>query len=204
MYSKSNNFKEFEQKVRNRPIQITDVAIEKVRKTQIFGFRPDENEIIQEQHKRLLSISKNMNNSEEVAIIIDIIHWKTEVIIGKLNHIALKSNPDAYRMIKQSAKNTILAMHNHPSTSTFSGVDFKTFCDNKSIFVMTIVGNDGSVQVMGKQYNFDGDLAKLKYGNIADQYKNKGYINNGTMAMRYVIKNPNEFNILYKHGGKKQ
>lgn len=204
MYSKNNAFKDFEQKVRNRPIKITDVAIEKVRKTQIFGFRSHENEIIQNQHKRLLSISKNMNNSEEVAIVIDIIHWRTEVVIGKGNRVIIENNPNANEMLLSSVKNTILVMHNHPSTSTFSGEDFKTFCDNESIFVMTIVGNDGSVQVMEKQYNFDGVSAEIKYINIADQYKSKGYINNGTMAMKYIVKNPNEFNILYKHGGKKK
>lgn len=94
-------------------------------------------------------------------------------------------------------------MHNHPSTSTFSGADFKMFCDNASIFVMTIVGNDGSIQIMEKNTAFNGQAEKMNYHNLALQYKNEGYTNNGTMAMKYIIKHPAEFNILYKHGGKR-
>lgn len=195
--------RDFEQKRRNKPIQITDVAISKVRKTQIFGFTPEENEFIQNQHKRLLYISKNMNNSEEVAILIDIIHWETEVIMGKANCVEMSNNTKANQMMLTYPKNTILIMHNHPSTSTFSGEDFKMFCDNTSIFVMTIVGNDGSVQVMEKKSNFNGQAEKYKYYKLALHFKNKGYINNGTMAMKYLIKKSEEFNILYKHGGKK-
>lgn len=195
--------KDLRQKVRNRPIKITDIAIEKVKRTHIFGFRPDENKYVQEAHKELLRISKNMNNSEEVAVVIDIINWQATVVIGKGNRVRLEDNIDAYKMTVQYPKNTVLVAHNHPSTSTFSGADFQTFCDYKSIFVMTIVGNDGSVQVMEKDVDFDGQLAKIAYGKIADEYKRQGFKNNGTMAMKYIIKHPKEFNILYKHGGKK-
>lgn len=195
---------DLEQKVRNRPIVITDVAISKVRGTRIFGFTEKENRYIQKQHKRLLSISKNYNNSEEVAIVIDIIHWTNEVVIGKGNRVIMGNNPKANEMIVSYPKNTILVMHNHPSTSTFSGEDFKMFCDNDSIFVMTIVGNDGTVQIMEKNNSFDGQLEKINYGKMTEEYKNRGFINNGTMAMKYIIKHPSDFNILYKHGGKKQ
>ena len=107
-------------------------------------------------------------------------------------------------MLITSPKNTLIVMHNHPSTSTFSGEDFKMFCDNESIFVMTIVGNDGTVQVMEKCSEFQGQQEKINYWKLANKYSNIGYQNNGTMAMKYIIKNPKQFNIIYKHGGKKQ
>ncbi len=195
--------RDFEQKQRNRFIQITDIAISKIRRTKIFGFTNEENDYIQKQHKRLLSISKDMNNSGEVAILVDIIHWETEVIIGEANRVDISSNAKAHMMMLSYPKNTILVMHNHPSTSTFSGADFKMFCDNASIFVMTIVGNDGSIQIMEKNTAFNGQAEKMNYHNLALQYKNEGYTNNGTMAMKYIIKHPAEFNILYKHGGKR-
>lgn len=195
--------RDFEQKGRNKPITITDIAIQKVRKTKIFGFVEDENRYIQEAHKRLLQISKEENNSEEVAVVIDIIQWEEEIVLGKGNRVHMEDNPNAYQMIVEYPKNTILVMHNHPSTSTFSGDDFKMFCDHNPIYIMTIVGNDGSVQVMEKDVNFDGQEIKVKYGQLAEKYKNMGYKNNGTMAMKYIIKHPAEFNILYKHGGKK-
>ena len=60
--------KDFGQKNRTRPILITNVAIEKVRVVALEGVSTEENRFIQEQHKRLLQISKTCNNSEEVGI----------------------------------------------------------------------------------------------------------------------------------------
>lgn len=100
--------RDFEQKQRNRFIQITDIAISKIRRTKIFGFTNEENDYIQKQHKRLLSISKDMNNSGEVAILVDIIHWETEVIIGEANRVNINSNAKAYMMMLSYPKNTIL------------------------------------------------------------------------------------------------
>ena len=56
---------------------------------------------------------------------------------------------------------------------------------------------------MEKDLDFDGQEIKLKYGELAEKYKKMGYKNNATMAMKYIIKHPTEFSILYKHGGKK-
>jgi hypothetical protein len=199
--------KDLAQKNRNKPIKITDVAISKVRRTQIFNYGAnceDENRYIQEMHKQLLKLSQKENNSEEIAIVVDIISWENQVVYGKENKVIMKKNPDAYKMIVENAKNTLLVMHNHPSTSTFSGEDFKMFCDYESIYIMTIVGNDGSIQVMKKDENFEGQYIKTKYGEKAKEYMEKGYKNNGTMAMKYIIKNHREYNIFYKNGGKKK
>lgn len=196
--------RDLEQKLRNRPIKITDIAISKVRRIAVPGFNNDENRFIQEQHKRLLSISKDFNNSEEVAIVIDIIRWNAEVILGKENKVKMENNKHANEMLLTCPQNTLLVMHNHPSTSTFSGEDFKMFCDNDSIYVITIVGNDGTLQLMEKNSMFHGQETKVKYGMLAKKYMDAGYVNNGTMAMQYIIKHPEQFHIIYKHGDKKR
>lgn len=91
--------RDLEQKLRNRPIKITDIAISKVRRIVIPGFNNDENRFIQEQHKRLLRISKDFNNSEEVAIVIDIIYWNAEVILGKENKVKMENSKHANEML---------------------------------------------------------------------------------------------------------
>ncbi len=50
----------FNQKKRNRPIKITDVAVSKVARANLPNFSDEEDIFIQEQHKRLLVISKAM------------------------------------------------------------------------------------------------------------------------------------------------
>ena len=58
-------------------------------------------------------------------------------------------------------------------------------------YVITIVGNDGTVQLMEKNNQFNGQETKMRYGALAKKYMDAGYINNGTMAMKYIVKNPN-------------
>ncbi len=195
-------FKEFQQKIRNRPIDITDIAVSKVRCIQFEGFTSDENRIIQKQHQELLRISKDYNDSNEVGILVDIIHWNTWVIFGKGNEVETKDNPEAYKALKTYPKNTLLFMHNHPSTSTFSGTDFKTFCHNSSLYIITVVGNDGNIRVLEKLNNFDANYALQHYKYLAES-KYANYENNGTLAMKEVLSNSAELGLHYKIGAKK-
>ena len=55
----------FEQKRRNRPIKITQIAIDKVPLAHIDGFTEEEDLFIQNMHKRLLLTSMELNDSKE-------------------------------------------------------------------------------------------------------------------------------------------
>ena len=48
--------------IENHPI--TDIAIKKVPRTQLFGFSDEQNAFIQEQHKELLKIAKELDRME--------------------------------------------------------------------------------------------------------------------------------------------
>ncbi len=137
-------YKDFRQKNRHRPVKITDVAIEKVPEVSLSGFTKEESQYIQEQHKFLLKVAKEDNNS---------------------------------------------------------GEDFKTFCNNKSLYIITVVGNDGSVRALTKEKDFDANKALEYYFELAI----KKYINcknNGELAMRELLKNSNKIGLSYKIGGK--
>lgn len=191
----------FEQKERNRPIKITDIAITKVPLVHIAGFLESEDKYISEMHRKLLEISKQNNDSKEVGIMVDIIDWTIWPIIGDSQQVETRDNPDAYKALKTNRKHTLLFMHNHPSTGTFSGVDFKTFCNNQSLYAMTVVGNDGCVYVLVKKNDFDKDKALMYYHNLALN-KYKKYKNNGTMAMKELLKNAQSIGLIYSKGGR--
>ena len=202
MKEKQNLIEVFKQKARNRFKKITNVAILKVRKAYFDGFDEEKFLYIQTQHKRLLTISKEFNSSQEVGILIDIITWDDWVIMGHGNKIEIKDNFDAYKRLKENRTHTLLFMHNRPSTSTFSGEDFKTFCDNDSLYIMTVVGNDGSVQTLTKTAGFDKENALLYYQYLAmEKYSDK--VNNGTLAMKELLKNANTIGLEYRRGGDK-
>lgn len=185
----------FEQKRRNRPIIITDVAISKVPMIPLQGFSEEENIFIQQQHMRLLRKAKDDNHSCEIGILVDIIRWDTWIIIGESNNIEMKTNPEAYKAMITQGRNTMMFMHNHPSTGTFSGTYFKTFCNNESLYIMTVVGNDGSVKVLIKQNEFNSSDALLYYYDLVKKY-NK-YENNGARAMKELLKNCDKIGLVY-------
>ena len=191
----------FEQKRRNRPIKITQIAIDKVPLAHIDGFTEEEDLFIQNMHKRLLLTSMKLNDSNEVGIMVDIIEWMTWTILGDSNEVETRKNPDAYIALKGNRKNTLIFIHNHPSTGTFSGVDFKTFCSNESLYAMTVVGNDGSVYTLVKSPTFNSHDALSYYHDLAmDKYKD--YPNNGTMAMKELLKTCEKIGLSYHKGGR--
>ena len=168
------------QKKRNRPIAISDIAIAKVPRTNIFGFSNDQNLFIQEMHKELLRRAKELcqksnSNSMEVVIILDTHTWDNWVIEGKQDNVVeINDNPEAKMILETATKNSLMLLHNHPSTGSFSARDLITFCNNDSIFIMTAVGNDGSVYLLKKELRFDPSQLLLSYGELAEKYKAMG------------------------------
>ena len=194
------------QKNHNRAIAITDVAIAKVPKTHIFGFSEEQNYYIQNLHKQLLAEAQKLNeeyktNQMEVGVLLDIHTWDYCQINGKKEcSIDIRDSVDAYKMLTNARKNQLMLIHNHPSTGTFSGEDFKTFCNNDSLYIMSVVGNDASVYILVKTKDFDSRVL-FEYARMAQRFYEKGYKhNNGTMAMKYILKHASEYGIEYKKG----
>lgn len=174
--------KEFEQKNRNRAINITDIAIDKVPRTHIPGFSNEQNEFIQNKHKELLREAQKLNKGNkskkmEVGILIDIHTWDSWIIHGnKECEVEMKNNPKALEKLTSGSRNSKMFMHNHPSTGTFSGEDFKTFCNNDTLYMMTVIGNDASVYILIKDEKFSAELALKEYMNLSSIYFKNGYI----------------------------
>lgn len=199
--------KDFRQKDRSRPIDITDIAISKVPQTRIPGFSTEQNEFIQDMHKELLRRAQylnRINNSKkmEVGILIDIHTWQSWVIDGRKEcEVEMQYNPLAVQNLQSASKNSRMFMHNHPSTGTFSGEDVKMFCNHDTLYMMTVIGNDASVYILIKDINFDSELVLKDYMKFAIKYLEKGYTkNNGTLAIRDVLNNASKYELIYKKG----
>ena len=206
---KKTSSRKFAQKNRKRAIGITDIAIKKVPKTRIYGFNSEQNLYIQDLHKELLQRAQRLNlendtNLMEVGILLDIHTWDYWVIEGKnACAVNIKDSIEAFYALTNARKNQLLMMHNHPSTGTFSGEDFKTFCNNDSLYIMTVVGNDASVYILIKTKEFDKSVL-MEYAKLARKYYEMGYKNsNGTLAMKEILKNASGYGLEYKKGRKR-
>lgn len=205
-----NFLNQFQQKNRKKAIHITDIAIDKVPKTNILGFDKEQNKHIQALHRLVLKEAQNLNrlydtSEMEVGILVDIHSWEHFVIKGKSpRKVELKNDLKAYKKLISGYKNQLMFMHNHPSTGTFSGEDFKMFCLHNSLYIMTVIGNDSSVYILTKTFEFNADTAIADYIHLSMQYYNKGYINNnGTLAIKEILKNAKQYGLIYKKGRKK-
>ena len=193
------------QKERNRPVDITEIAISKVPRTRLYGFTDEQNAYIQERHKEILTCAKRMNRERgtkksEVGILIDIHNWRYCKILGRKEcGIIITDTQESKMMLSYAQKNQLMFLHNHPSTGTFSGQDLLTFCEQRTIFAMTVIGNDSSVYIMMKAPNFNEDLKSI-YLVIARRYHENGIKNSGTQAVHYILKNADRYGIIYKKG----
>jgi hypothetical protein len=124
-------------------------------------------------------------------------------IFTKIKDYEEYQKPKAEKIQKRDTKNSLILLHNHPSTGTFSAKDLRTFCNNDSLYIMTVVGNDGSVYVLVKDVGFDPSGVLIEYGKLAEQYKAQGKKYNATMAVKYILKNAEKYNMKYKKGRKK-
>ncbi len=188
---------DFKQKKRNKFFKITPIAIKNVRCVHFDGFSQEQLKFIQEQHKRLLTIAMVENDSKEVGILIDIHSWETWVIHGSVNCVDIRDNKSANERLTEGRKNTLLFMHNHPSTGTFSEEDFKTFCLNDSLYIITAIGNDGSIKSLTKLERFDANNAFLEYYSILND---KARVKK---AMTVLLKRCSCIELKYENGGGK-
>ena len=109
------------QKKYDRPIAITDIAINKVPATHLAGFSNSQNKYIQEKHKQLLKIAQQLchtyeTNLMEVVILIDTHTWEEWIVCGKTGctvdieadgRQSDGSNP-AYQALLTRPKNSLL------------------------------------------------------------------------------------------------
>ncbi len=148
-------------KKRDKKVYITDVAISKVPFVEYFGFTKEQSQIMQELAKDVLVISKESNDSNEVAITCDLenpdpLH-NFGVALGTEHDVDVLSDTLSNHMIVSRKSVAIVLLHNHPSTQTFSLQDIQFFVQHPMIEVMTVVSNQGTVHYLKRDKDFDYD-----------------------------------------------
>lgn len=142
-------------KKRDRKIYITDIAIERVGRVQLSDFSEEQILTMQERHKALLKIAKDKNDSNEVLMICDSKFEKQVVVLGTEHTVTPGSDPNAVSLVANSPPHSLVYMHNHPSTNTFSAADIDTFVCDRAIKAMSVVTNQGEVYVINKTAGYD-------------------------------------------------
>lgn len=169
-YDNKEKLKDLEMaKKRNHKIMITDEAIKKVPRIQYKNIPESEYDIIQELAKKVLQISKDKNNSNEVAITysmdsMELIQKGEEYIgvaLGSEHTVDPLSSTTAYHLVASAKDCIVIVLHNHPSLSDFSLSDIQFLLQYASVKMMVVVTNLGSISYLakGKKYAFDKSVA---------------------------------------------
>ncbi len=172
-------------KKHDHKILITDISIEKIGKVYLSDFSELQCEKMQSKHKSLLKIAKEQNESNEVLLINDL-DFKSEVqILGDEFSVSPASNPFAVSVITGAKRQSLVFLHNHPSTNNFSIGDIDTFICEGTIKTMSVVTNQGAVYILNKTKNYEYNTARDIMFNIFKSFDNKE-IDNNEFVKRFI------------------
>lgn len=142
-------------KKRDHKVLVTREAIHRVDYVKLSDFSEEQALAMQSKHRQVLEIAMNENNSNEVLLIEDL-DFKSEVkILGSEFVVSPGKNPFAVSVIAHAERQSLVYLHNHPSTNTFSVGDIDTFVCERAIKVMSVVTNQGEVYVLNKLANYN-------------------------------------------------
>ncbi len=159
--SKDEALNDLEQaKRRDKKVYITEIAINKVPYIEYQGFSDRQNYIMQELAKNVLLVSKEKNDSNEVAFTCDLGApdplENFGVAMGTEHEIDILADTYSNHLIVSRNSVAVVVLHNHPSTQTFSLQDIQFFITYPMIEVLVVISNQGTVHYMrrGKGYNY--------------------------------------------------
>lgn len=146
-------------KKRNNKIMITDEAIKKVPLIKYKEIPENEYLMLQDLAKEVLIISKDDNDSNEVALTYSLNYRNLiaegkefmGVALGDEHSVDPSMNTVSHHLIIASFECVVIVLHNHPSLSKFSLEDIKFFIRNRSVKMMIVVTNLGSISYLVKK-----------------------------------------------------
>lgn len=159
-------------KKRDHKIFITDTAIEKVSLVKPSDFSYSQASPMKSKHKELLNVAKKQNNSNEV-LFIENLDFNNEVrISGNEFVVSPGKNLFAVSVIAHAERQSLIYLHNHPSTNTFSVGDIDTFVCEKAIKAISVVTNQGEVYILNKLDNYSFNNTRKLLNEIYQSYPN--------------------------------
>ncbi len=193
-------------KNRNQKVLITDEAINKVLLIKYKGILESEYVTIQELAKEVLVISKNENDSNEVALTYSMEHESLiaagreyiGISLGDEHSVDPCMNTVANHLITASLECVVIILHNNPSLSKFSLEDVQFFLRNVTVRLMVVITNLGSVSYLVKKENINQRKAVEIYNNAVNMYNEGNGIKDYQKAVAYFLSSCHEANIVYE------
>ena len=153
------------QRKNNQKVNITDVAINKVKAVEINGYSKEQQEKIRLMNTKILKTAKEQNNSNEVVMLLNNFEI-SKAVLGDEKGVNIKEDAGISSILRNSPLRSIVLSHNHPSSSYFSADDIGIFLQYPSIKTMEVVTNSGKTWYINKNNKYDDIEAFRIYHNI--------------------------------------
>ena len=193
-------------KKRDHKIIITDEAIEKVPLIKYREISESVYPLLQDLAKEVLRLSKEDNDSNEVAITFSLNYKKlidagkdyVGIAYGDEHSVDPRLNVVANHLIRASYGCVIIVLHNHPSLSKFSLEDVKFFIGNSTIKLMVVVTNLGGISYLVKKGDgyLEGAAIDL-YNESVDLHNEGTRLRDYQKAVSFFLANCHKVGIIY-------
>lgn len=192
-------------KKRDHKIMITDEAIRKVPKIKYKNIPENEYDTIQELARNVLLISKNENNSNEVAVTYGMNSMNQikegkdyiGVALGSEHGVDPLSSTISYHLVASSKECVVIVLHNHPSLSDFSLSDVQFLLRYASVRMMVVVTNLGSISYLVKDEKFDYEKAVALFNEAVNSNNEARDLKGLQKAADQFLKNCHMAGIVY-------
>lgn len=155
-----------------------------------------EYDIIQSLAKRVLELSRERNDSNEVAITYsydpDMILAGEELVgvhFGNEHSVDPLADPQTFHLIMKSQECAVVSLHNHPSLSLVSLMDIRFFLRYHSIKLLVIVTNLGNVSYLVKSRKYDYVSAIDFVNEVIAMHNEADNIRGYQKAVQYFLSN---------------
>jgi hypothetical protein len=201
-----NNLKDLKMaKKRDHKIMITEEAIDKIPRIKYKNIPENEYDNIQYLAKSVLKISKDENDSNEVAITYslgsDKLIEKGEryigVALGGEHAVDPLSDTTAYHLVCSAEECVIIVLHNHPSLSDFSLTDVQFLLSYEKVKMMVVVTNLGSISYLVKGTNYNQKNAIVLFNEAVNKNNDAKDLKDLQDAADYFLKNSYNVGICY-------
>jgi len=193
-------------KNRDKKIPITDVAISKVPYVEYKEIPEDEYDIIHELVKQVLTLAKEENDSNEVAITYRMNHDEIApdeeyigVSFGKEHEVDPLEDTTSYHLIMSKKDCVVVSLHNHPSLSQISVVDMRFFLEYDSVKLLVIITNLGSISYLVKDSRYNKREAITLYNEVVSMNNEATDLKGYQEAAKHFMKNCYSVGIIYEN-----
>ena len=189
-------------KKRDKKVYITDIAINKVPLVQYNGFTDNQNQLMQKLAQEVLTVSKEQNDSNEVAITCDLgADNPLEVYgvsFGTEHEVDVRADTLSNHILVSQKSVAVVVLHNHPSTQTFSIQVIRFFIEFSVLEVMVVVSNQGTIHYLRREENYNLKKAAALFNECVENLEKDSPLTEVYLASLSFLAKSSEAGIYYR------